>query len=304
MNNKRQYLFIINPVAGKGKALDSLVKIKEFLFRKKVEHHIEISEFPGHIISLVEKLSKNFTHLISVGGDGTLNEVINGINPELNLSLGVLPLGTGNDFARNLRLDKNINRNLNLIFNSTTVKNFDIGNVKIKEDDREINFRFINSLGIGFDALVAKLNQRSKRLNGIISYIFAVVVGLMNYQPLDVELKSDSGQINGKKLLITIGNGQTSGGGFYLTPKAKIDDNLLDICIIEHMSRLRILLKLPLAVMNKLESAKEAVFFNSEKVNIKLKEPYYVHADGEIISERASEINVTILKNKLRIISN
>ncbi|MGK9475916.1 diacylglycerol/lipid kinase family protein [Melioribacter sp. OK-6-Me] len=304
MNNKHQYLFIINPVAGKGKALSSLYKIKEFLFRKKVEHHIEISEFPGHIVNLVEKLSKNFTHLISVGGDGTLNEVINGINPESNLSLGVLPLGTGNDFARNLNLDKNIDKNLSLIFNSTTVKNFDIGNAKIKEDNREINFRFINSLGIGFDALVAKLNQRSKRLNGIVSYIFAVIVGLMNYQPLDVELKSDSKQINGKKLLITIGNGQTSGGGFYLTPNAKIDDNLLDICVIDHMAKLKILRKLPLAVMNKLESAKEAIFFNSDKINIKLKRPYYVHADGEIISERASEINVTILKNKLKIISN
>lgn len=304
MDKEHQYLFVINPAAGKGKALNSLEKIKDYLYRKKVEHHIEISEFPGHIINLVEKLSDNFTHLISVGGDGTLNEVINGINPDSNLSLGVLPLGTGNDFARNLRLDKNIDRNLNLIFNSTTVRNFDIGSVKIKENGREINFRFINSLGIGFDALVAKLNQRSKRLNGIVSYVYAVLAGLMNYRPLDVVLNADTVKIEGKKLLITVGNGLTSGGGFYLTPNAKIDDNLLDICVIDHMSKLKILRKLPLDVMNKLESAKEANFFNSEKIEIKLNTPYYVHADGEIISERASEISVTILKNKLKIISN
>lgn len=299
------YLFLINPVAGNGRGLKVIDKIKNYLLKKKINHHIEISQSPGHIIELVRSLANNFTHLISVGGDGTLNELINGINPQLPNMIGLLPIGTGNDFARNLNLSKNLDRNLDLIFNSTKHSIVDIGQTKIIEESSEIEktYRFINSLGIGFDALVAKLNQRSKHLTGLFSYIYAVILALIKHKDIDVEIEVGSEKISGKKLLVAIGNGFTTGGGFYLTPNAKINDNQLDMCIVESVKRLKILRSLPKALFNKLDKVKEAKLLNFSQTKIKLKEPTIVHTDGEIVTEIGKSLEISILNSKLKIIS-
>jgi len=303
----KSYLFLINPAAGNWRGLKVIDIIKKYLAQKRINHHIEISQSPGHISELVKKFSKHFTHLISVGGDGTLNELINGIDNTSINTIGLLPIGTGNDFARNLNLNKDINQNLDLIFNSNKHYSFDIGQSIIYESGNSIkkSHRFINSLGIGFDALVAKINQKSKHLSGLISYLYAVILALIRRKDIDVEIELDSStKLFGKKLLIAVGNGYTTGGGFYLTPKAKIDDNMLDICIIDSVSTIKILSSLPKALFNKLDEVKEASLLKFTNAKIKIHEPALIHTDGEIISEQAEKVEISILKNELKIISN
>ncbi len=304
---EKSYLILINPAAGNWRGAKVINSIKKYLSHKRINHHIEISQFPGHISELVKNLSKNFTHLISVGGDGTINELINGIDINSLNTIGLLPIGTGNDFARNLNLYKNLYQNLDLIFNSNKHYSFDIGQTIIYENENTIkkSHRFINSLGIGFDALVAKINQKSKHLSGLISYLYAVILALIKRKDIVVEIELDNKtKLFGKKLLITIGNGLTTGGGFYLTPEAKINDNQLDICIIDSVSTIKILRSLPKALLNKLSEVNEASILKFTNAKIIIKEPALIHTDGEIISECAKKIEVSILKNELKIISN
>lgn len=301
------YLFIINPAAGNWRGLKVVDKIKKYLAKKKISHHIEVSQFPGHIRELVKTLSKNFTHLISVGGDGTLNELINGLDVNSFNTIGLLPIGTGNDFARNLNLYKNLYSDLDVIFNSKKHYSFDIGQSIILEEksNEKKYYRFINSLGIGFDALVAKINQRSKHLNGLFSYLYAISLALIKRKDFIADITVDNTQyISGKKLLITIGNGFTTGGGFYLTPDAIINDNKLDLCLIDSISTLKLLRSLPKALFTKLHTVKEAHLLKFNEARVQMKDSVIVHADGEIVTESAKSVEITILKNELKIISN
>ncbi len=306
-NKSNSYLFLINPAAGNWRGVRVIDKIKNYLAKKRINHHIEISNSPKHISQLVRSLSRDFSHLISVGGDGTLNELINGIETNSINTIGVLPIGTGNDFARNLNLTKDINSNLDVIFNSKKYFNFDIGQSTIYDinSKSKIFHRFVNSLGIGIDALIAKINQRTKYLSGYFSYLYALSLALIKRKDIHVNILLDNqNNITGEKLLASIGNGCSTGGGFFLTPDAKIYDNKLDICIIDSVSIIKILKHLPKALLNKINTIKEVNIYKFKNALIKLTEPTLVHMDGEIISESAKEMEISILKNELKIISN
>jgi diacylglycerol kinase family enzyme len=160
-------------------------------------------------------------------------------------------------------------------------------------------------MGIGFDAHVAQLNLSDKKLSGILSYLLAVLRGLKNMKYLVAEIHTEKGkfQHHNPILLITIGNGRTSGGGFYLTPDALIDDGLFDITVIRSISKFKLLRKLPLALMNKLKSVPEAEMCRGKVISINLDFPYYVHVDGEILSDKTIELNIEIIPKKLKFIT-
>ncbi|MCB0749028.1 MAG: hypothetical protein KDC90_16330, partial [Ignavibacteriae bacterium] len=116
------------------------------------------------------------------------------------------------------------------------------------------------------------------------------------------DLESNNSFIKGEKLMISIGNGISSGGGFYLNPNAKVDDGILDLSIFEKITRRRLLSALPMALVNKIEKVPEASLTRTEKIKIELKNPYFMHCDGEIISEDLSEAYVSLYDKKIKII--
>lgn len=134
------------------------------------------------------------------------------------------------------------------------------------------------------------------------SYILAVIRALKSIKNLDVNIKLDSEDIFGKFLLLTIGNGKTSGGGFFLNPDADPTDDILNITSVDSGSRFDVIKNLPYALVNKLQKVKKAKFFLSREIQIKLKEPYYVHLDGEIGSQAAVEFNIFLTDKKLKTI--
>ncbi len=304
----KKTLIIVNPKAGKGNGEKSLPVIKKFIRENNSDATIVITERPHHATEIVNENQSNYNRIIGVGGDGTLNEIINGIDLDSTEKpvLGVIPIGSGNDFARMLGLKKDIRQNLELIFNHAPVKSIDVGDIKFTE--KNVNgsksHKFLNGLGIGFDAYVAYINQHSKQFSGLISYIFAVIKALINLKDMPVRIKLDNSIILGKKLLIAVGNGKTHGGGFFLNPDAEIDDNKLDLTVIDKLNKLQIMKKLPLALFNKLETAKEVTMYKFKEIEIEIEEPYYVHTDGEIISDKISSLEVKCLKNAINVISN
>ncbi len=301
-------LIIINPKAGKGNGGKSVPVIKNHIRENNLDAKIIVTGRPHHATEIVKENQLKFKKIVGVGGDGTLNEIINGINFDLvnKPVLGVIPIGSGNDFARMLNLSKDINRNLKLVFDHAPVKTIDVGSIKFTEHNTTgtKTHKFLNGLGIGFDAYVAYINQHSKQFSGLISYVFAVVKALINVKDMPVRIKLGNSIILGNKLLVAIGNGKTHGGGFYLNPGAEIDDNQLDLTVIEKLTKLQIMQKLPLALFNKLETAKEVSMYKFNEIDITIEKPYYVHADGEIISDKISSVNVTCLKNAIDVIGN
>jgi YegS/Rv2252/BmrU family lipid kinase len=302
----KKYLFIINPTAGNVDVEKLVPQIKEIAENYPIEIKIVITEYHKHAIKLAQEAEEN-SFVISVGGDGTLNEIVNGIDPEKNITLGLLPSGSGNDFKNNINISNSVNDNLNFYFSDKIkTQKIDVGSLTFKlEGDSTLynHTRFVNSLGVGFDAYAAHLNQSSKILSGLPSYIIAVLRALFKYESINVTMNFEEQTITGKKLLLAIGNGKTTGGGFYLTKDALVDDGLLDICVVDFITRRKLLSKIPAAIKKRLDKVPEVTNLKLKTAKINLEKPYYVHADGEIISDKVTELEISIEKNKLNIIT-
>ncbi|WKZ68005.1 MAG: YegS/Rv2252/BmrU family lipid kinase [Melioribacteraceae bacterium] len=301
-----KYAFIINPVAGKIKKLNAARLIEEHSKLFDVSVKIFFTSTSGHAIKLSNELtsSNEYNTIVAVGGDGTVNEVVNGFNLDSDCRLGVLPWGSGNDVARFL-YPSNTKNYLDILFEEKlqTIAEINVGNCKITQDDETIvQKRFINAVGIGFDAYVAYLNQFEKKFSGILSYLVAVMRGLKSLETLEPKILLNGQILEGKYLLLTIGNGKTSGGGFYLNPDANPTDGILNLTTVDMTGKIEIMKNLPYALINKLKLVKKAKFYEDDEFKITLKNPYYVHLDGEIGSKSAKEFNIRLLQKSIKII--
>lgn len=303
----KKYLYIVNPIAGKGRGKKVIPHIKSYCYSKSIPALIVETKGPQHATNLIKDESKNINTVIAVGGDGTINEIINGIENYSNINLAVLPIGSGNDFVKNITIPKKIEDML-AVYHDPLKQNIikaDIGNIKFSEDDNHIikSHKFINSLGIGFDAYVGYLKKSNTNLTGISSYIYSVIKALFNFKMIETEIEYDKIKVSGSKLMISIGNGFSSGGGFYLNPNAVIDDGILNLSIFNTVTRRRLLQALPMALINKTDRIPEAKMTSTKRITIKLKTPYFAHCDGEIISNKIINAEISIFTNAINIIS-
>lgn len=305
MNSK--ILFIVNPTSGNGKGEQAIKLIKRICDKININYDIKCTLHPNHATEITKGACHDYDIIVSCGGDGTLNEVVNGLVQHNNSKLCVLPVGSGNDFVKNLNYPKSLD---SILLNLKTPQNQTIRKVNVgklefqsQESNKWDSMYFINNVGIGFDAYVGHLNQRNKKLPGLASYIYSVVVGLVNFSHIKPQLKFDDVTINSDKLMITIGNGTCSGGGFYLTPYAKIDDGKLDISIFDNISRIKLLSALPFALFNKIDMIKEVKFYRTNNsIEIKLKNPYYIHCDGEIATKKLIEARISLIDKNINFI--
>ena len=120
---------------------------------------------------------------------------------------------------------------------------------------------------------------------------------------LNIKLKTDSFSIDDEKLMLNVGNGVSSGGGFYLTPKANISDNMLNLTIVDKVTRLRLLTALPMAIINKIETVQEVKMYKFKNLSLELDKPYYLHCDGEVISDKLIKAEIQCLNNVIKVIS-
>lgn len=284
-----KHLFIINPAAGKGKTLKLIPIIEKIFNEKNEEYKIEVTKYVGHATELAKNYSELENYRIySVGGDGTLNEVLNGM-VNTQSSLAVIPSGSGNDFIKSIYkyskkeeiekiLIKTINGNEHAI---------DLGKVN--------NRYFLNIASVGFDAEVASNSIKFKKLpliNGTIAYILGILITVFKYKSYNLNIEVDGNKFLIKALLIAVANGKYYGGGINVTPKAKLNDGLFDICIIETVGRLKILGLFPKVIRGTHENIKQVSFNNGQFVKIHSNETMAFNIDGEIISGNDAEFQV------------
>ncbi|NOX16836.1 MAG: YegS/Rv2252/BmrU family lipid kinase [Chlorobi bacterium] len=304
---KRKYLVIVNPVAGKGKGEKAYHEIKEFLSDKSLDYEIVLTERPEHAKEITRMKSAEFNVIVAVGGDGTNNEIINGLDFEKEKIFAVVPIGSGNDLVHNYPYPKDIDEIFKTIFaEEINVMNIDVGKIIYKEQNSSESktHYFINGLGIGFDAFVAYLNQQNKTLSGIASYILAVGKALKTYKPFEIDFATETIKEKGEKMLLAIGNGVSAGGGFYLTPNGIVNDGLLELCVLDTVGKAELMAKLPLALINKVDKIRQISLSRFKRLKINEISPTFVHADGETVATKLISAEISLAQNnKLKIIT-
>lgn len=281
-----EHLFIVNPAAGKGRTLGLIPEIRAYCESSHITYHIEVTKYPGHASEISKKYSEDQpVRIYSVGGDGTLNEVLNGMAGSQS-SLAAIPSGSGNDFIR-------------CITGGSTPKDL-IGST-VKGTERLIDYAsfnnkyYINIASAGFDAEVAYQSAHFKKLplvTGKMAYILAIFSSILACKNHQMEIKVDGRAISGKSLLVAVGNGNYYGGGMLALPDASVDDGLYDICHVDAVGRLKILFFLPKFMKGQHASIKDVHFYRGKKVEITVDKPIPMNLDGEIIMERKAVLEI------------
>ncbi|KPU42274.1 diacylglycerol kinase [Oxobacter pfennigii] len=278
-------LFIINPAAGKGRALKEAPVIKAVMEKwEKIEYDIAYTERIGHAVDIAKAGCKNgYKIIFAVGGDGTVNEVVNG-TANTNTALAILPYGSGNDFFRSLGIKGDTEKIINDTLNGQ-IKNMDIGIVNGRY--------FINISSVGFDAeVVLATNKAKKFLSGSIAYIAALITTIFKRKSENIKMLIDEGEVEKKVLLAAVANGRFYGGGMEAAPYAVLDDGLFDICFIENMPKFKMLVLFPQFMKGKHEKFKEVKFYRSKKVYIECDRPLPLNIDGEVYKEKSIRFEI------------
>jgi len=276
MDTHMKHLFIVNPVAGKGKALKVLDKIRNIIRKKTGDFDVKLTEHPGHATEIAREYSeKGVERIYSVGGDGTLNEVLNGI-AGTGSSLGVIPAGSGNDFSKSIHKVPDVDK----IIEGT------ISNSSTPVDIAKLNDRyFLNVSSLGFDAEVAYCANRIKNKSIIpssISYYLSILLTLGKCQSYRMQIDIDGTSLEDDILLAAIANGRYYGNGILPAPQAKIDDGVLDVCLVRKKTRLDILRLFPKYAVGKHGDIDGVSFHRGKRIHILCDKPVAVNLDGEV----------------------
>jgi diacylglycerol kinase (ATP) len=296
---------IVNPNADMGRAWRTVADLR-YLVEEFGGADWAGTVYPTHAIELAHQAAEaGYELVIAAGGDGTVHEVMNGLMKvpvERRPRLGIIPLGSGNDFAHAVGLDPQPSSALRQAFRGTS-RRIDLGLFETGQGRREY---FDNALGIGFDTTVTIRSRKLTWLRGFLIYLVAVLQTIiLNHEAPRLRVVTDQENWEDETLMFVLGNGQREGGGFMVTPDARPDDGLLHYAAIRHVSRLMMLRLLPEVMKGTHGSFKNEVRTGVlRRMELHADRPLYVHADGEIVSGFASDLcdlNVEIIPGAIEV---
>lgn len=286
----KKYLVIINPEAGKGRGLKILNQVEKVLKELQIDFIIKYTKekFDAQR-NLKEWLSEDFTDLVVIGGDGTLNEIVNGMYP-LNYPVRFISTGTGNDFIKSINL-----LSLKELFTTEKFSNLNLFSINEKIG--------VNAIGIGFDGeVIEEMDRKKLKLKGLFAYMVFVLLKLFTYKPPKVKIKIDKEEVLKDKFYITcISNGKAVGGGFFLTPDAKPDDDKLDICLIKHVPFYLKPYYLLKVLLKKHKDDRRVIMQRIDEIIIETKEELKGQIDGQFV--KGKRFYIKVLKDKLRLVA-
>jgi len=287
-------ILVVNPVAGRGKAQRLLPHLLGLLGELGVPFEHRLTSRPGEATELARlAVEEGFRCVVAVGGDGTTQEVVNGIIGS-SAALGVIPTGSGNDFAKAVGVPLKLSEAV------ATLKRGRVRRIDLaKLGDRY----FVNGLGIGLDGAVAHRFRKMKRLGGELGYLWGAIHECIAFRSFPVELKAPDWQSKGRALLTGVCNGRYLGGNFQLTPHARVDDGLLDIYIFGDMPPIRRLIEIPKVRRGTHLSLKEIEIHRAPWVEISSAEPLPAHMDGEIFVLPSGRVRVEVVPKALDVIA-
>ncbi len=295
---------IVNPAAGAGKTARLWPQIMD-LFRVqglKFEH--DITEAPGHAIELAREAACNgYNMVVSVGGDGTINEIVNGIYASGNIKdalLGIVSTGTGSDYIRTIGIPKHFNDACRCFMEPKHLT-VDLGMVEYENEGQKVERLFVNFAGMGFDAeIVRRTTQQYKAMGGLLSYLVSTIATILTYHNKDITLIVD-GEVTDKRVCtVVMNNGRYGGGGMFTAPHASIDDGYFDVMIIGDISKPDLLRSLPRVYRGTHLTHPKVTMKKAREIEIRSTQPMHIQADGELLGQVPARFR--ILPSVLKIV--
>lgn len=294
-------MVILNPTAGKGRARKLLPRIEKLLEAHRIRHEIFVTEYAGHAIKIAEDAAvQGYKAAVAAGGDGTCNEVANGLLragvAALKTAFFAFPIGRGNDFAYSAGFPKRLDKAVEQL-KSDTIHYIDAGCV-YGGDYPDGRF-FINGLGVGFEPLVNLVASSYTRISGVLSYLAAVVKIMRNYpEAVPINISYGKKLLNLETQQISLCNGRRMGGAFLMGPDAVIDDGKLDLCYVNQPVSGGRILYLVTRFLRGTQKSHPSISFDRtggvEMATADGSERIICHIDGEMVTTGAKNITVTL----------
>lgn len=300
MENSQQHewVFIINPAAGSGYAKSLKPRIEEMAEKHAVDAEVVLSEEIGHSTRLAQDYADmGAKYIIGVGGDGTLNEIAAALVHRSDVTIGLVPAGTGNDFIQILGFpDRFEEEHWATLFEKNTIP-MDVGICNGKA--------FLNGMGLGFDAQVAAENYTEPgevKKGGKNKYLYQIIKTLLFYKEKRMTVISNGSQDETDCFINTVSIGRRFAGGFFLTPKALADDGLLDVCMIKKLSLPQRFKVLPMVPKGTHLNYKKVNYYQCDKLELEFSREVPYHLDGELFF--AKHFDISILPSAMPILYN
>ena len=301
---------IVNPTAGKGYGARSVPQIEALLSAQGIDFDLVQTSWAGEAIELARQaVQEGYDAIVAAGGDGTYQEVINGMishdpsrNGHVSGTLGILPVGSGCDFAWAMGIPSNLEAACAVLSQPET-RIVDVGRVTTDGKQRY----FDNTVGIGFEGVVTVEAKKVKYLRGMALYVPVVLKSiLVSLTPaqstITYQIDGQTHRLEGAFLMIDICNGARAGGSFFVAPHAKPDDGLFDVCLVPDISRARMLALLPRFLKGTHLDQPEVTTLRCDRIEITSSDGLFAHADGELISTDAGRIVCETISSKIRVL--
>jgi diacylglycerol kinase (ATP) len=282
-----KWFVVVNPTSGNGASKKKWPAIYTELKHQNFEFEFVFTEYEKHSITLVQNaIKQGFIKLICVGGDGTIHNFVNAVlslkpNNISEIKIGIIPIGTGNDWVKTYNISKNYKEAISIIKAEKTIIQ-DIGKLKINNCGKEVYFN--NLAGIGFDGYVVNKVHKYKNL-GFLAYLIGALVSLTSYKKSNLKIEFNNTIIKGKTLALLIGICNYSGGGMRLTQNPNPSDGLFDITHVKKITLFTILTNIKGLFNGNITNLKIIKNYKASEIKITVLDTQqtYIQADGEII---------------------
>lgn len=282
-----EHIILVNPIAGRKKGEKYAIRIQKLLEKYNISSSIHVSKYPKHLTLIAKELSsKNKCRFYSIGGDGTLNEIMQGIIGT-DSEIVVTACGTGNDFIRSISKYKSMRK---IIINSISTSSTPIDIMKLNN-----NRYCLNILSAGFDALVGKNIDKFRwvpLVSGTVKYNLSIIYTLFQNKNFKFKVRLNNEIVKKYFTLIAISNGKYYGGGVCPSPDAIVDDGLLNICLVDSTSLFKKIILLPKYKATKHLGLKQIKMRKTNAITIVSTKRFPVNVDGEIFYTKTLKCEV------------
>ncbi len=299
------YWFIFNPAANKGRAGKQLEWLSDGLKKFGCDTVIQVTTEPNEATQFSEMAKKSVDVIVACGGDGTINEVI---QPMVGTDtvLGCLPIGSANDFIKNISTCSQPETHLSKLFKSP-VQKVDIGKVSYTNGSTNQTRYFLNSFGLGFSGQIAKEAKSISWAKGDLSYAMALLKVASDYQPQRLKFRLHTPDevldYDEEIFMLSIGNGKVEAGKFMIAPHAEINDGLLDVCILKEISRKQLPKWIGKYIKGTQINESEVIYAQVTKLEIDIPKPEVLHLDGEVLDNVHDKLIVEVCPSSLNVLA-
>lgn len=288
--------FIVNPAAGAGRTGRKWPRIMDLLKSLGLRFDHELTEAPGHATEIARSaVRQGYEQVVSVGGDGTINEVVNGLyaaGGNGHVALGIIGTGTGGDYSRTIGLHRPYTEVCQCLLHPAKLK-VDLGTVEYICKGQTEKRVFVNFAGAGFDAeIVRRTSQQFKSLGSLASYLMGLFATLVSFRNQEVSLLIDGEQVSQKVCTVIMNNGKYGGGGMLTAPGASLTDGLFDVLIVGDLDKADLLRSLPRIYKGTHLTHPKVTLKRAREVELLTKKPLPLQADGELLGEAPAHFRI------------